>query len=285
MHTATESGADENGHGTMVAAIALYGDVRRCLESGSFSSGITLYSARILNEHNEFDDEELFATQMRKSIATFHAEPYNCRVFNVSIGRHDAHLASSNKQGAWAEVLDTLAREYKVVIVVSAGNHGMGAGKNSRQAAEVLDEYPGYLVNQPECGLCDPGTSSIAITVGGIAASDRPAADPDSVGESICRPVARRNEPYPGTRVGPGVNDAIKPEFVDNAGNMVLQGSGPLRRVEANEGTSVLSFAHNWIAEGNLFAFTLGTSFAAPAVSRVASLVTHRLRDTFGASR
>ncbi len=70
--------ADQDGHGTMVGGIAVFGDVRACYEDGSFSSLITLFSARVLNDQHKFDDEKLIINQMRQAIETFERPPYNC---------------------------------------------------------------------------------------------------------------------------------------------------------------------------------------------------------------
>lgn len=64
----SDSPADEYGHGTMVGALAVFGDVRRCYESGGFASPVTLYSARVLNNENRFDDERLIIHQMRRAV-------------------------------------------------------------------------------------------------------------------------------------------------------------------------------------------------------------------------
>ena len=42
--------ADEHGHGTMVAGLALYGDIKECVESKSFVPKLKIYSARVLNK-------------------------------------------------------------------------------------------------------------------------------------------------------------------------------------------------------------------------------------------
>lgn len=96
--SSTDSVADENGHGTMVGGIAVFGDIRACFESGVFSSPITLFSARVLNADNRFDDTTLIIHQMRRVIEVFTVPPYNCHVFNLSLGDDCAWLTQSSKQ-------------------------------------------------------------------------------------------------------------------------------------------------------------------------------------------
>jgi hypothetical protein len=281
--TGTSSGVDENGHGTMVAAIAVFGDVRAGYQAGQFESDVTVFSARVLNERNEFDDTLLIVNQMDRAFEIFKADPYGCRVFNISIGSKQPWFRDNRRQSLWAECLDQLARKHKVLIVVSAGNHGMGEARNTRQSEEVLHEYPNYLFQDDECGLAEPATAAIAVTVGGVAVDERP-----SVGNSsedlLRRPVASVGQPYPGTRVGPPAEvwSAIKPEFVASAGNGLFTGESSRRLIQADDGNlAVMSFAHDWATGGSLFRFENGTSYAAPRVSRLAALVWHRLRETF----
>jgi subtilase family protein len=63
--TTAISPADQHGHGTRVGAIAVFGSIRACYESGAFSSPVVLFSARVLNERNQFDDERLIVKQMQ----------------------------------------------------------------------------------------------------------------------------------------------------------------------------------------------------------------------------
>lgn len=177
--TATSTAADENGHGTMVGGLAVFGEIRACYENGAFSSPVTLYSARVLNSENGFDNESLILHQMQRAIAVFSSAPYSCRVFNLSLGDDVAWLSQNKRQSLWAESLDILAREYDVLLIVSAGNHNLGTAGNASDAEEIVQSYPEFLF-EPECGLCEPATAAIAITVGGIAASDIPLYCPSS---------------------------------------------------------------------------------------------------------
>ncbi len=275
--TVATSPADTHGHGTMVGGIAIFGDIRDCYENGLFQSDITLYSARVLNAENHFDDEQLIIHQMRQAIELFRKEPYNCRVFNLSVGEPQPWLRDNTRQSIWAECLDLLARELKVLIVVSAGNHNLGIGYNAREAEQALAEYPGYLLN-PECGLCAPATASIAVTVGGIAQHAVPSVRRGTREESLFRVIANPFEPTPTSRTGPGVNDAVKPEFVAEAGNLCFDGFGSTcRTIRDDEGLAVMSLSNR--PTETLFAFDVGTSFAAPHVSRIAARLWPRLRD------
>lgn len=222
--TATASGVDECGHGTMVAGIAVFGDVRDGYEGGRFESEVKVFSARVLNERNEFDEEQLIVRQMERAIETFKVEPYRCRVFNLSLGSRGPWFRENRRQSLWAECLDQLARTHKVLLVVSAGNHAMGTGVRTRHAEEAVVEYPHYFFGDGECGLCEPATAAIAVTVGGVAQYDVPAVPGSGRADSLNRPIAAAGQPCPITRIGPGIAGAIKPEFVAPAGNSPTTG-------------------------------------------------------------
>lgn len=277
--SSTDSVADEHGHGTMVGGIAVFGDIRACFESGVFASPITLFSARVLNADNRFDDATLIIHQMRRVIEIFTIAPYDCHVFNLSLGGDSAWLTQSSKQSLWAESLDTLAREFNVVLVVSAGNHNRGWSNTTTDAEEILTSYPQYLF-EPECGLCEPATAAIPITVGGFSDRDIPSIPLGRRSEDIIRTIAAVGEPTPTTRIGPGIGGAIKPEFVAPAGNQAFQGVSTIRRVDDDRGCDMMSLSHEPTRQ--LFAFDNGTSFAAPRVARSAAILWNNLEQYLG---
>ncbi|MFN3651646.1 MAG: S8 family peptidase [Armatimonadota bacterium] len=282
--TETESAADENGHGTRVGGVAVFGDVRAAYDAGMFMSEVTLFSARVLNDQNEFDQRRLVEKQMEAAIKTFAAPPYNCRVFNISIGDRTPLLrGAGDRQGRWAEALDRLMREHGVLIFVAAGNHRLAGARRPDDAEQVLHDYPEFLFHL-EAGLCEPATAALAVTVGSLAQYDVAAIRRGSQEHDIVRPVARRNEPSPFTRIGPGVNGAVKPEFVDYGGNVGFDGTGSSRRFIHDEipdpGLAVMSLSSQPLQK--LFGYGIGTSYAAPHLARLAARLWLRLRDDLG---
>ncbi len=282
--TAGGDASDQHGHGTMVGGIAVFGDIRSAYDTGVFRSPVLLFSARVLNDRNEFDDDKLMVNQIRIAIETFRKPPHNCRVFNLSLGDREPALAlTKGRQTRWAEALDILARELEVVLVVSAGNRTDVCTIRASEAERVVTGFPGLLC-APEAGLSDPATAAIAVTVGAITGSDVPAAPSSTTGNGdIVRAVAGVREPSPFTRVGPGVNGAIKPEFVEVGGNLVWDGYGnSVRRIRSEPGTAVMSLHREPFQ--SLFNWNFGTSFAAPAVARTAAIVWAELAKQLGRS-
>jgi len=75
--------------------------------------------------HNEngnpcFPEDKRPEQLVKEAVEYFHKE-YNCRIFNLSAGDLD-HLYNGGRQFAWAEMLDQLARNLDIVIIISAGN-------------------------------------------------------------------------------------------------------------------------------------------------------------------
>jgi hypothetical protein len=161
----------------------------------------------------------------------------------------------------WASILDTLARELDIVIVVSAGNFAYQL-QGEEFADAHLRRYPQYLLDD-EARIIEPATGSIVLSVGALArtANVRPGRD---VG---VRPIAQEGEPSPFTRSGPGLGGAVKPELCEFDGNQVYDGT--LRRVVSLSELSVVSTNRDYLQR--LFATDVGTSFAAPRVAHVSA--------------
>lgn len=275
--SSTTSAADEHGHGTMVGGLAVFGSIRACYSNGVFASPIRLFSVRVLDANNRFDDEKLVINQIEAAIMQFYRTPHNCRVFNLSVGTgYPAFTNGVDRQTVWAESMDILARKLKVVLVISAGNLLEIFGMGTQDAEMLVRDYPNHLLAE-SARLNDPSTSAIAVTVGSLAEHDVVALRRGTTANDIARAIARTDHPSPFTRCGHGVNGAIKPEFVEYGGNAVFAGTGNLRRISKDAGTSVMSLSNKPLEQ--LFRFDVGTSLAAPLVARTAALVWSELQN------
>lgn len=255
---------DKEGHGTKVSGIALYGDVLECINNGVFKPQSKLYSARVTNEYNSFDDEKLITTQMRDAINYFYHE-YGCRIFNISLGDSEKPYVEG-KQTYWAATLDELIRELDIVIIVSAGNYFY----DGEIEENVLSEYPTFLFGE-KARIIDPASAALAITVGSYCAYES--------GPTInlfrqetrvdARVIGKENYPSPFTRTGPGVQGSIKPELCEYGGNLLFDGL--IGRITIDRALSVVSTSKELPNE--LFTTDIGTSFAAPVVTYKASKI------------
>jgi hypothetical protein len=257
------SSADENGHGTMVAGLALYGDVQDCIHRRQFVPQLRLYSARVLNRDNKFDDDTLITTQMRQSIEYFR-NTYGCRVFSASLG-DDSLPFNGGKVSAWASILDHLSRELDVLVVVSVGNYDHEPSQD-RDSDHHVQGYPHYLMDPP-ARIIEPATGCIVLTVGSLANSAN--VPIGQSGNVAYRPIAQPGQPSPFTRSGPGIGGAIKPELCEYGGNLVYDGY--THRTRSSSESSIVSLNRDYVQR--LFQTDAGTSYAAPKVAHIAARV------------
>lgn len=264
--------ADAWGHGTRVAGVALFGDLRSQLSTGTLLRHARIASAKVVNDSGNFDDRRLVPAQMRQAITRL-AQEFGCRIFVISLG--DAKRTyDGSKVGAWAATLDELARELNVLIIVSAGNRQPRGGNRIEQA---VTEYPGYLLESAN-RFCEPAGAMNVVTVGALAHDE--GLGPEFEEDVKVRPITRALEPAPFTRIGPGINGAVKPDLVDLGGTMVFDPVvARLRKGEDLPTAGMMTLHHQFL--DRLFTSGSGTSYSAPMVAHKAS---HLLRQFPNAS-
>lgn len=255
---------DEGGHGTSVASIAAFGDISARVEAKNFDAQFKIASARVTAADGKFPKEMSVPELMEKSIRALHDE-YGCRIINISLG--DAkRVYDGSRVDPWTAILDTLARELDILIIVSAGNRDdLTATYNDK----ILQSYPNLLLDHAS-RLISPAIGVNILSVGAIANSNGLAdEDMDMVG---VQPICSKEEPSPFTRCGPGVRNMIKPDFVDFGGNAVW--NGPTQSlVNGNQKPSagVWAFHHKPLEKA--FRSRSGTSFSAPNMAYKAALL------------
>jgi len=255
-----EQGEDSDGHGTLVAGIALYGNVLAAARAGEFEPDFWLASVRVLDDDAEVPDSVNWVKAISEAVR-YLAESWQARIINLSIG-DSQNPFGGGKSTALASELDSLVRQFGLVLVVSAGN--------LRSDAINHEQWPDYLHGEGP-NILDPAQASSTVTVGAISGSD--GLSERSVGSTIdAVAVAQRNGPAPFTTRGPGVRGAIKPEFVADGGNCRYDHTtGSLHRDPALEVISTSARYPDRLLEG-----AFGTSFAAPAVTNVAGRLATR---------
>lgn len=250
---------DAHGHGTTVAGIILFGDVLAAIQSGDVQAPFWLASVRVLDHTGRPPVGRNWIATIAEAIQ-YLAEELDCRIINLSFGDADSPYQGGKSTPLAAE-LDTLARRYRLLLVVSAGNIDPAGLVPS---AQILSDWPQYLADAGH-QILDPAQSAIGLTVGAVVAHD--GLTPPAAGTSLGRAaVAAAPGPAPYSRRGPGVRDAIKPEVVTNGGNWVFdQGTGALIPDPAVEIVSTSARFPN-----DLFGTATGTSLAAPAIAHLA---------------
>lgn len=269
---------DMNGHGTGVAGIVAYGDFSTLDEQTVFTPKVRLLNGKIMHDKEGepcFRDDIRPEEIVKNAILYFYKE-YGCRIFNLSVGnRYD--ILSEEKQFPWANVLDDLARELDIVIVISAGNVSQPKQPNVISRDALMINTRDRLFS-PEHKLINPSTAALCISVGSISryGDTLPPRQYQSVTVS-CGPC---NSPSAFTRIGFGVNKAIKPDFFEYGGNFsVKQISNTIdwNRMDRSMMENTLS---NKI--GNIFCGYCGTSFSAPHVTHAAALIEKSLEVQLG---
>ena len=253
--------ADDHGHGTFVAGIALYDNVADRTRHGRFVPELRLFSGRVLDGENRADPS-LIENKIERAVRYF-VSTYGCRVFTLTYANPHKVYRGRHVSGL-AVTLDALSRELGVLFVVPTGNYeGDEDGPDNWR-----EDYPRYLTSR-HARLLDPAPALNALTVGSLARHERNERWPEDPGY---RPVARAEQPSPFTRCGPSVNGAIKPELVDYGGNWMVEARAGDHVSRRTPGAGELSVSHEF-ARGRPFAEDSGTSFAAPRVANVAAKV------------
>lgn len=270
-----KGGADDvNGHGTNVAGIAIYGDVENCIKQRSFDPTVWLFSARVTNDDNKYDEDLLVETQLDQVIRAFVEQYPNCKVINISLGNADQIYRDGLKQFRLAAKIDEIAYQYQnknIIFVISAGNAFYEEAKSNEQ---LRTDYPNYLLND-SARIIDPATSAISLTVGSLSFGRGSITEPSDVRRQAIAKL--RGYPSPFTRTGFGVDGMIKPDVVDFGGDLVLdlnyrENLGlPKTNVLSDNvaGVSVLTLSKDYYS--SLFHICSGTSFAAPRVANLAA--------------
>ncbi|WIV24055.1 S8 family peptidase [Pseudomonas sp. M2(2023)] len=263
-----EGDADEAGHGTAVAGIALYGDVEACNNSNFWRPELWIFNGKVMKKcphtGNAVYDELSLEASLTKAVA--HFVELGCRIFNLSLGNNNAPYDGSHVRGL-AYILDVLSRRHNILFVVSTGNF-CGSDNPPVPINSWRDEYPEYLVSA-QSAIIDPAPAMTVLTVGSISRHNA-TFDSQRFPEIYQLSPASENQPSPFTRHGPSVKGALKPELVAAGGNF----ASPMRQTNAQwaphmRGLGVLTLNHQ-VVGATVFKEVSGTSLAAPYITHLA---------------
>lgn len=261
-----------HGHGTAVGGIAIYGDVGECIASRAFNPSARLFSARVTDDQNQYDEDELVEHQLEEAVTYFLVNYPQAKVINISLGDRALVYSDQDYQFRLAATVDELAyrfRDREILFVVSSGNYS----PEKLTSDDILEQYPGYLF-EDSARLIDPATAALALSVGGLSYGPGRHYQEHLPEGGVERLVAgERGYPSPFTRVGWGMGGSIKPDVVDYAGDWRFErGNIPNNPGYAGVPTTAKRFAP---PEGRLFRTVSGTSFSAPRVSNLAARLFH----------
>lgn len=261
---------DEHGHGTMVGGIALYGNLETVATNRSFSPTLRLFSGRITDDKNE--NSSGFVERHIEEAVKYFTSNYGCKVFNLSFGDARRPFLDGHVRGL-AAVLDSLARQFGVLFVVSAGNFTGSEGGPSDWKAE----YPQYLLSEEAC-LLDPAPALNALTVGSLAHYEVPRMGQRFPNDPGYQAIARKNQPSPFSRSGPGPKGAIKPEVVEYGGNAYVDLRTARHVARGLTELGEVGLLRDFVG-GRLLGVNSGTSFAAPKVAHLAGRLLREYPD------
>ena len=275
--TTENTTTDMNGHGTAVAGIVVYGNFDACLNSRVFKPLVRICNGKIMhNESGYFGDFPCFPNNKRpeqivKEAIEYFNKECGCRIFNLSAGDSE-HIYSGGRQFAWAEMLDQLSKQLDVLVVISAGNVSNPQINDFSSRTELMEKCRNQLF-YPEHRLIDPATSALSVTIGSITRFDEPEVTLNRAGRLS---VGQKDSLSVFTRIGKGVNKAVKPEFVDYGGNYAVhQISRGNTKWITSDRKLVEPTLHN--KNDRIFKGYCGTSFSAPHVTHIAARIERAL--------
>jgi hypothetical protein len=165
-------------------------------------------------------------------------------------------------------MVDEFALKHDLVVIVSAGNF---ASADYAADPDIASSYPTWLLDHEEAGLLSPAMSALALTVGALVADNEQGARP-TIDSVDVRLIGKPGQPSPATRLGPGIENMIKPELAAPGGTYAYD-AGLHQFVSTPYGHVVGAAAY---PPDRLLASDVGTSFAAALVSHSALRVLGR---------
>jgi len=214
---------DPQGHGTLMAGIAAYGDLQEALESsGSIEVRHVIESSKILPPGPQQNPPELWGSITAEGI--YRAEiqaPLRNRVVCMAVTAMDTR--DSGRPTSWSAELDQLAAgvadDKRRLIVVSAGNIDNPA------------EWTGYPASNVTNEVHDPAQSWNALTVGAYTDKTQ-IMDPNLAGYSAIAPAGGLSPCSTTSTTWPSNMWPIKPEIVLEGGNIARDPAGSAVEVD-----------------------------------------------------
>lgn len=253
-------------HGTEVAGIAAWGDVRSLLDPHFDGQPIPLYVARVAQANVNFEAQVYGDAATQFSSALDWLAEQKVRIVVLALGESYADLGPLKSD--LSALIDEKARTHGMVIVTSAGNiNGLDHNR--------LNTYPHYLQDESS-RVAAPGTAALSVTTSAIAEKFQV----DRTRTPHARPIAGAGKHAPYGRTGvvhvSKTSGQQKPEFVANGGNWAIDtATNNIVTDDAELSVTTLIPPVN----GRLFGPATGTSLAAPRVAHELARIASRYPD------
>lgn len=258
---------DEDGHGTGMAGLALYGDLMEAVSSGAeIEMGHVLESGKIIRHDGNDNAPELYGavTSQVISMAEMQA-PDRKRVISLAIAATDDR--DRGKPSSWSAAIDKIASGYgedgepKRLAIICAGNID----------PEDMIAYPFRNINDD--GIHDPGQAWNAVCVGAytqktaIDTTKNPGLEPIANAGNIC-PASTTSLIW--DRQWP-----LKPDVVFEGGNWATDGHTAI----GGDPDEIRLLTTNRDFTRNYFTITGDTSAATAQVARIAAIIQKEYPD------
>lgn len=210
---------DHHGHGTLMAGVAAYGDLRQKLEdTGPVILTHCLESVKILPPPPAVNKPDLWGHVTSQAISRAEIQaPYRNRVICLAVTADDTR--DRGRPSSWSGALDQLA----------AGDHEEGvrprliivAAGNARDEQLAASTYPDANLTD---SIHDPGQAWNVVTVGAYTQLD----EIRSSALTGFTAVARRGQisPFTTTSIDWDYRWPLKPDIVMEGGNLAIDRSG-----------------------------------------------------------
>lgn len=273
-------------HGTSMVSLAIYGDLKR--KDTPISSPV--YVRPILRpKQSGFDkvtesvpDDSLFIDVLHRAVRRMmegdgeeSATAPNTKVINLSIGDPVRQLAVT--MSPTARLLDFLAYKYKILFIISAGNHPevvnfVGKSFDELKSLDMIQRskvFGGIIKdNQRNLKILAPAESLNGLTIGALYD------DFTNTNETERRILAvDRGLPSPISAIGKGYRSVIAPDLFYYGGREFIRGkhNGEIDWVESSREPGCLSAAPYGTGDIDGCAFSFGTSDAAAQITHEAA--------------
>lgn len=231
-------------HGTFVAGLICWGGYLNPTIPGLDNSPCGVFDLQVLPNDDPAKGETLPLLESEFLVSLESALQQHAnryKVWNLSLGTDT--VCSLDEFSKLAEELDNLQEKYRVSFVISAGNY---------DTPPLLD-FPRSGAQLQSGRITTPADSVLGITVGSVSHVDYKKNGP------------KEHQPSAFSRHGAGPNYVIKPDLIHYGGSCSTDAS----HIAGIRSVNGVGSAEN-----------IGTSFAAPLVSRTLAQIYHQVTPT-----
>lgn len=283
-------------HGTSMVSLAIYGDIKKNedpINSPVYVRPILRPKQSEINVVTEsVPEDSLFIDVLHRAVKRMmegdgeeKATAPNTRIINLSIGDPVRQLAVM--MSPVARLIDFLAFKYKILFIISAGNHGEVVNfvdksfselktLNIEQRSKVFGEA--IKDNQRNLKILSPAESLNGLTIGALYDDYTDAKETDRVIWAV-----ERGLPSPVSAIGKGYRSAISPDLFYYGGRKFIRDKlgESIDWVYSSREPGCLSAAPYGTGDTDGCAFSFGTSDAAAQITHEAAKCHDVLNQVF----